>query len=77
MSRFTINEKEQKYPFLKGQLQGQAAHQERGKHGKWTLPAFTALLTGGERTLSDAPHAQDNLSKLLAALSAIAAPNLI
>ena len=29
----------------------------------------------GEITLSDAPRAQDNLSKLLSALSAIAAPS--
>ena len=58
-------------PHLKGQLQGHAAHQECGKRSKWTLPAFAALLTRGECTLSDAPHAQDNLLKLLTALSAI------
>ena len=32
-------------------------------------------MTRSERTLSDALRAQDNLSKLLAALSAIAAPS--
>ena len=52
-------------PHLKGQLQGPTA----------MLPAFAALLTRGERTLRDALRAQDNLSKLLNALSAIAAPS--
>ena len=52
-----------------------AARQERGKRGKWTLPAFAALLIAVKLTLSDAPRAQDNLSKLLTALSAIAAPS--
>ena len=52
-----------------------AAHQERGEHGKWTLPAFAALLIVVKLNFSDAPRAHDNLSKLLTVLSAIAAPS--
>ena len=36
---------------------------------------FTALLIAVKLNFSDAPHTQDNLSKLLTALSAIAAPS--
>ena len=52
-----------------------AARQEHGKRGKWKLPAFTALLIAVKLIFSDAPCPQDNLSKLLTALSATAAPS--
>ena len=40
-----------------------------------SLTAFAALLIAVKLTLIDAPRAQDNLSKLLTALFAIATPS--